>query len=85
MHDVSIDRNNEILDKFSNIIKKGFDIEPVYNYKYLKTRIKAYEAKINIIFHNNKVPIEVSHCICLSKVLIDSVFKMGENYYLQVF
>ena len=26
-----------------------------------------------------------SHCIYLSVVLIDSVFKMGKNYYTQVF
>lgn len=29
------------------------------------------------------MPKEVSHC--LSAVLIDSVFKMGKNYYPQVF
>ena len=28
---------------------------------------------------------EGSHCICLSMVLIDSVFKMSNNYYPQVF
>ena len=27
---------------------------------------------------------EKSHCICLSLKLIDSVFKIGKNYYLQV-
>ena len=28
---------------------------------------------------------EDSHCIYLSVILIDSVFKMGKNYYPQVF
>ena len=27
----------------------------------------------------------VFHCICLSVVLIDSVFKMHKNYYVEVF
>ena len=27
-----------------------------------------------------KMPKERSHCICLSVILIDSVFKMGKNY-----
>ena len=31
------------------------------------------------------MPKEGSHCIFLSVVLIDFVFKMGKNYYLQVF
>ena len=26
-----------------------------------------------------------SHCICCSIISIDSVFKMGKSYYLQVF
>ena len=28
---------------------------------------------------------EGPHCICLLVVLIDTVFKMGKNYYPQVF
>ena len=28
---------------------------------------------------------ERSHCICLSVILIDSAFRMVENYYPQVF
>ena len=35
-------------------------------------------------FHDN-VPKEGSHCICLSVILIDPVFKMGVDYYSQVF
>ena len=31
------------------------------------------------------MPKEGSHCIFLSVVLIDSVFKMGKNYYPRVF
>ena len=57
----------------------------MYNEEYLKTKIKSYEAKVNTNFHNNKTPKEGSHYICLSVVLIASVFKMGINYYLQGF
>ena len=74
----------EIWDKISKVIKKGFDSEPVYNEKYLKTKIISYEGKINTIFHNDRMSEKSSHCICLSMVLIDSVFKMGKNYYPQV-
>ena len=30
------------------------------------------------------MPTESSHCICISVVLIESVFQMGKNYYPQV-
>ena len=44
------------------------------------------EGKINTNFHNDKMSKEDPHCICLSVVLIDSVFlKKGKNYYPQGF
>ena len=30
------------------------------------------------------MPRECSHCICLSVILNDSVFKMSENYHTEV-
>ena len=47
--------------------------EHVYNEKILKSKIKSYEGKINIHFHNNKVPKKGPHCICLAVFLIESV------------
>lgn len=58
-------------------MKKGFDIEPVYNKKYLKTRIKPCNNKINANFHGSKVPREESLCLRLSIIVINLVFKMG--------
>ena len=64
--------------------KKGFDSEPVYNEKYLKTKIKSCKGKTNKKFHNTKTPKEGSQCIFLSVILIDFVFITGKNYYPQV-
>lgn len=75
---------NKILDKVSNSIKKYFDIKPVDNKKYLKTNIKSYEGNTNTDFHSKGVPKKGSHCIYLSTIISDSVFKNGKNYYLQV-
>ena len=83
--DELLEKYNEISEKFSNSIKKGFDNKPLYNEKYLETKIKSYKGKINANFHNNKIPKEGSQCICLLLViLIDSVFRTGKNYYPQV-
>ena len=49
----------------------------MYNEKYLKTKIKFYKGKINTNFHHDKIPKKGSQCICLSVILIDSVFKSG--------
>ena len=75
---------DKILDKVSNIIKKGFDCKQVHNEKYLRNKTKSYESKINTSFHNNGMHIEGSHCICLLVILINSIFKIGKNNYLKL-
>ena len=65
--------------------EKKFDSEPVYEVKYLKANIKSCNGKINTNFHNNKIPKECSQRICLSVILIVSVFRTGEDYYPEVF
>ena len=72
--------------KSAILLKKGFDSNPAYNdNKYLETQKKSYQGKVNKIFYNDKMPKEGSHCVFLSVVLIDFVFKKGKNYYPQVF
>ena len=41
------EKYNKIWYKVSNSIKKGFNSEPVYNEKYLNTKIKSYDGKIS--------------------------------------
>ena len=55
----------KFVKELKNSIKKVFDIEPVYNEKYLKAKMKSFNGKINTNFHNNKIPREGSHFICL--------------------
>ena len=76
---------NTIWEKVKNSLKKEFDSEPVYNEKYLKAKIKSYNGKISTNFHDNKIPKEGSQLICLSVILINSVFRTGKNYYPRVF
>ena len=49
---------NKIWDRFSNQINMKFDSEPVYgdNDKYIKTKIKMYEDRVNANFQGKYVP-----------------------------
>ena len=80
-----LEKYNKIWEKVSNTIKKGFDSELVYNEEYLRNKIKSYEGKISTHFHGNKIPKEVSQCICFSAILIDNIFRTGKNYCPQAF
>ena len=55
LHEKLLAKYNDIWKKVSNIIKKELDSKPVYNEKYLKTKINYYNGKINPNFQNNKI------------------------------
>ena len=71
--------------KLKAVSKENFIVEPVYNDKYLKAEIKSYNGKINTNFHDNKITKEGSNFICLSVILINSVFRTGKNHYPKCF
>lgn len=66
------------------IERKKINSEPVFSDKYLKTKIKSYIGKITRNFHG-KAPKEGIECVCLSAIVIDSVFKLGKNLNPQTF
>ena len=57
-----LEKYNEIWKKVNNITNNEFDSNAVYNEKYIKTKIKSYNGKINTNFHNNKIAKEGSLC-----------------------
>ena len=74
---------DDIWNKVSNNIKKEFDIEPIYNNKFLETKIKSFCHEA-IDFHDKKLPRVGSNFICLAVTLIDFLLKENENYFQQV-
>ena len=42
-NDEFLEKCYKIWDKFNKVIQKGFDREPVYNDKCLKTKIKSFK------------------------------------------
>ena len=64
-------------------IKKEFESEPVYNNKFLKTKIKSYGDEVTD-FCNEKIPKVDSNHTCLAVISLDSAVKKDGNYYLQV-
>ena len=71
--------------KFRKTFKREFDSEPVYNEKYLITKVKSYKGKINTNFYNNKIPKKGFQYVCLSLMLIDWIYRKNKRYYSQAF
>ena len=83
--DQLLEKYNEIWEKASNAIKRELDSNLVYNKKYLRTKIKSYDGKINTNFQINKIPKQDTTFIYLAVISIDFIFRGGKNYYPQLF
>ena len=57
---------------------------PIYNKKFLKTKITSYSHEATG-FHDNEISKVGSNYTCLGAILINFVFGKEENNYLQVF
>ena len=83
-----LERYTEIWEKISDLIDKKFDSDPVYNSKYINTKIKLYNNDIITNFHdtdnkNNKLPEKNKVYKCISLISLDSIIKISKKYYPQ--
>ena len=83
-YDDLLDKYYAIWDKVSADIKKEFGSKPVYNKKFLKTKIKSYGDE-DTYFHDKEVPKVGSNYKFLVVIGLDSALKKEENYYQKMF
>ena len=57
----------------------------MYGNKYIKNKIKVYNNRINTNFYGNKIPEDNEYRTCLSVILLDSVVKIDNDCYPQIF
>ena len=64
-------------DKIWNVIKdkvgSTFHSKPVYEYKYLRTKVREFNGVIKTKFLGNGVPKEKMYYTCIACITIDSV------------
>ena len=79
----------EKYDKIWDIIKNKLGIkfhsEPVYEYKYLKAKVREFDGVIKTNFLGNDMPKENMHYTCIACITIDSVMRMEKKNYPQVY
>ena len=76
---------NEIWKKIQNILNLKFHNQPIYDDKYLKTKVKIFNNTINKLFSGDKIPKERIYYICISAICINSVLRADKKNYLQVY
>ena len=58
---------------------------PFYDKKCIKVKVREFKGVIKTNFLGNEVSKESVHCTCITCITIDSVMKMKEKNYLQVY
>ena len=83
------DEVSEKYDKTCDAIKNKLGIkfhsEPVYEYKYLKAKVREFNGVIKKNFLGNDMPKENMHYTCIACMTIDSVLKIDKKNHTQVY
>ena len=75
------EKYEQILGVIKNKLKVKFHSKTVYEYKYLKTKVKEYNGAIKINFVGNGIPKENIHYTCIACIIINSVVKVDEKFF----
>ena len=83
-----LERYTKIWEKISDLVDKKFDSDPVYNNKYISTKIRSCNNDIMTNFYdidnkNNKLPEKNKPYRCMSVISLDSIIKINKKYYPQ--
>lgn len=71
---------SKIWNKIKELTGRKLHNKPIYDSKYIKTKIKTLN-NVNITyFHNEKIPKENTRYVCLAIITVDSIMKMNKKY-----
>ena len=73
-----------IRNKIKDTLNVKFYIQPIYDDKYIKTKVKAFNSMINTLFLGDEIPKERNH-VCIAAICIDSVLRVDKKNYPQVY
>ena len=78
------DKYDKIWDVIKNKLNIKFHSEPVYEYKYLKAKVREFNSVIKTNFLGNGMPKENMHYTCITCITIDSVINIAKKNLPQV-
>ena len=79
------DEYDEIWDTIKNKLGIKFHSEPVFEYRYLKAKVREFDGVIKTNFLDNDVPKENMHYTCIACITIDSVLTIEKKKIIHKF
>ena len=79
------EKYDKIWDAIKNKLRIKLHSEPVYEYKYLKSKVREFNGVIKTNLLGNDMPKENMHYTCIACITIDSVLKIDKKNHPQVY
>ena len=79
------EKYDKIWDAIKNKLGVKFHSEPVYEYRYLKAKVREFDGAMKTNFLGNDMPKENMHYTCITCITIDSVMNFDKKNYPQVY
>ena len=79
------DKYDKIWDVIKNKLGIKFHSEPVYEYQYLKAKVREFNGVIKTNFWGNGMPKENTYYTCIACITTDSVMNFNKKYHPQVY
>ena len=75
----------EIWNKIKKSLNSKFYSQPIYDDKYIKSKVKTFTSMINTLSSGNEIPRERNHYICTGAIYTDSVLRVDKKDCPQVY
>ena len=75
----------EIWNKIKDILNVKLYSQPIYDDKYIKTKVKTFNNMMNTLFSGDEIPKERIHYVSIAAICIDSVLRADKKNYSQVY
>ena len=76
---------NQIWNKIKELLGVKFYSGPIYDDKYIKTKVKTFSSVINTLFSGNEIPKERVEYACIACISVDLVLRVDRKSYAQVY
>ena len=76
---------SEICNKIKSILNVNFLSQPIYDDKFIKSKVKTFNNTILTLFSGNEIPNERIHYVCISAICVDSVLRVDKKNYAQIY
>ena len=78
--DILLIKYSEVWGKIKRLLGIKLHSEPIYDNKYIKSRLRSFNDETHTTFWVNKISKESIHYTYIAVIIIDSIMRMDKKY-----